>query len=89
MGVTDIVDVNANISSRINLMRIVLISGIVFVHVPYDPATSPYVGTYGGIDWLRIFLGGSLFRVGVPASAQFPVISYSVAVSKISTMAGR
>lgn len=66
MGVTDIVDVNANISSRINLMRIVLISGIVFVHVPYDPATSPYVGTYGGIDWLRIFLGDSLFRVGVP-----------------------
>ncbi len=66
MGVTDIVDVNANISSRINLMRIVLISGIVFVHVPYDPATSPYAGTYGGLDWLRVFLGESLFRVGVP-----------------------
>jgi len=64
--VTDIVDVNANISSRINLMRIVLISGIVFVHVPHDPATSPYVGTYGVLDWLRVFLGDSLFRVGVP-----------------------
>ncbi|MGE6784136.1 acyltransferase family protein [Ensifer adhaerens] len=47
-------------------MRIVLISGIVFVHVPYDPATSPYAGTYGGLDWLRVFLGESLFRVGVP-----------------------
>ncbi|HEV7310790.1 acyltransferase [Ensifer sp.] len=57
---------NANISSRINLMRIVLISGIVFVHVPYDPATSPYAGIYGGFDWLRVFLGDSLFRVGVP-----------------------
>lgn len=64
--VTDIVDMNANISSRINLMRIVLISGIVFVHVPYDPATSPFTGTNGLIDWLRIFLGDSLFRVGVP-----------------------
>ena len=63
---TDIVDVNANISSRINLMRIVLISGIVFVHVPHDPATSPYVGAYGVLDWLRVFLGDSLFRVGVP-----------------------
>ncbi|WP_273700231.1 acyltransferase family protein [Ensifer adhaerens] len=63
---TDIVDVNANISSRINLMRIVLISGIVFVHVPHDPATSPYLGTYGVLDFLRVFLGDSLFRVGVP-----------------------
>ena len=63
---TDIVDMNANVSSRINLMRIVLISGIVFVHVPYDPANSPFLGTYGMIDWLRVFLGDSLFRVGVP-----------------------
>ncbi|HEV7322586.1 MAG TPA: acyltransferase [Ensifer sp.] len=47
-------------------MRIVLISGIVFVHVPYDPATSPYAANYGGFDWLRVFLGDSLFRVGVP-----------------------
>ena len=59
-------DMNANVSSRINLMRIVLISGIVFVHVPYDPANSPFLGTYGMIDWLRVFLGDSLFRVGVP-----------------------
>lgn len=59
-------DMNANVSSRINLMRIVLISGIVFVHVPYDPVNSPFSGTNGLIDWLRVFLGDSLFRVGVP-----------------------
>ncbi|WP_310420351.1 acyltransferase [Mycoplana sp. BE70] len=57
---------NANVSSRINLMRIVLISGIVFVHVPYDSANSPFSGANGLIDWLRVFLGDSLFRVGVP-----------------------
>ncbi|PTM97149.1 acyltransferase family protein [Mycoplana dimorpha] len=57
---------NANVSSRINLMRILLISGIVFVHVPYDPANSPFTGANGLIDWVRVFLGDSLFRVGVP-----------------------
>lgn len=58
--------IDATVSARINLMRIVLISGIIFVHVPYDPATSPYAGTYGGLDWLRVFLADSLFRIGVP-----------------------
>jgi succinoglycan biosynthesis protein ExoH len=58
--------IDANISSRINLMRILLISGIVFVHVPYDPQTSPFLGTNGFIDWIRVFLGDSIFRVGVP-----------------------
>ncbi len=47
-------------------MRILLISGIVFVHIPYNPQTSPFLGTNGAIDWLRVFLGDSLFRVGVP-----------------------
>jgi succinoglycan biosynthesis protein ExoH len=47
-------------------MRILLISGIVFVHVPHDPATSPFLGTNGWFDWFRVFLGDSLFRVGVP-----------------------
>ncbi|WP_284739354.1 acyltransferase [Rhizobium sp. CG5] len=47
-------------------MRLLLISGIVFVHIPHDPQTSPFLGTYGLFDWLRIFLGDSLFRVGVP-----------------------
>ena len=65
-GVTDTVDIDANVSARINLMRIVLISGIIFVHVPYDPATSPYLGQFGPLDWLRVFLGDSLFRIGVP-----------------------
>ncbi|WP_349437377.1 acyltransferase [Pararhizobium sp. A13] len=58
--------IDANISSRINLMRILLISGIVFVHVPYDPQTSPFLGANGFIDWIRVFLGESIFRVGVP-----------------------
>jgi succinoglycan biosynthesis protein ExoH len=47
-------------------MRIFLISGIVFVHVPFDPATSPFLGANGWFDWLRVFLGDSLFRIGVP-----------------------
>lgn len=65
-GVTHTVDIDATVSARINLMRIVLITGIIFVHVPYDPATSPYLGQFGGLDWLRVFLGDSLFRIGVP-----------------------
>ena len=47
-------------------MRILLISGIVFVHVPYDPQTSPFLGANGFADWIRVFLGDSIFRVGVP-----------------------
>ncbi|MFK0383810.1 acyltransferase [Agrobacterium sp. NPDC090273] len=58
--------VDQNLSSRINLMRILLISGIVFVHVPHDPDTSPFLGLYGFFDWLRVFLGDALFRIGVP-----------------------
>jgi succinoglycan biosynthesis protein ExoH len=60
------VDIDATVSARINMMRIVLITGIIFVHVPYDPATSPYLGQFGGLDWLRVFLADSLFRIGVP-----------------------
>lgn len=58
--------IDATVSARINLMRIVLISGIIFVHVPYGPATSPYAGNFGGLDWMRVFLADSLFRIGVP-----------------------
>ena len=58
--------IDANISSRINLMRILLISGIVFVHIPHDPQTSAFLGANGFMDWIRVFLGDSLFRVGVP-----------------------
>ncbi|WP_145639880.1 acyltransferase family protein [Neorhizobium alkalisoli] len=47
-------------------MRIFLISGIVFVHVPFDPETSPFLGLNGAFDWLRVLLGDSLFRIGVP-----------------------
>lgn len=60
------VQIDATVSARINMMRIVLISGIIFVHVPYDPATSPYAGAFGGLDWMRVFLADSLFRIGVP-----------------------
>ncbi|RUU06430.1 acyltransferase [Mesorhizobium sp. USDA-HM6] len=59
-------EVDHNLSSRINLMRIILISGIVFVHVPVVPQMSPFAGQFGWFDWLRIFLGDSLFRSGVP-----------------------
>jgi Predicted acyltransferases len=58
--------VDQNISSRINLMRILLISGIVFVHVPFDPPTSPFAVETGVFNWLRVFLGDSFFRIGVP-----------------------
>ncbi len=47
-------------------MRIILISGIVFVHVPHNPETSPFLGVYGFFDWIRVFLGDALFRIGVP-----------------------
>jgi len=47
-------------------MRIVLISGIIFVHIPFDANSSPFNGDYGLFDWFRVFLRESLFRVGVP-----------------------
>jgi succinoglycan biosynthesis protein ExoH len=47
-------------------MRILLICGIVFVHVPYDPDASPFLGAHGVFDWMRVYLGESLFRIGVP-----------------------
>lgn len=58
--------VTADVSSRMNLMRIVLISGIVFVHIPFNDESSPFQGTYGSFDWLRLFLRDVVFRVGVP-----------------------
>lgn len=58
--------VDQNISARINLMRILLISGIVFVHVPYGASTSPFAGEADVFNWLRVFLGDSFFRIGVP-----------------------
>ncbi|RWX79445.1 acyltransferase [Neorhizobium lilium] len=47
-------------------MRILLICGIVFVHVPSNDGTSQFLGANGLFDWLRVFLGDSLFRIGVP-----------------------
>ncbi|GGF91006.1 succinoglycan biosynthesis protein exoh [Rhizobium wenxiniae] len=59
-------NVDQNISSRINLMRILLICGIVFVHVPHDPASDVVIAQTGWFNWLSVFLGDSLFRIGVP-----------------------
>ena len=58
---TAIVNVTANVSSRINRMRIVLIPGTMFVHIPFDTGSSPFNGAYGLFDWFRIFLRDSLF----------------------------
>ncbi|WP_420961584.1 acyltransferase family protein [Brucella sp. IR073] len=57
---------DANISARIDLIRITLICGIVLVHVPYGPDTAPFNGDNGILDYLRVFLAESVFRVGVP-----------------------
>ncbi|MBB4567196.1 hypothetical protein [Rhizobium leucaenae] len=42
-------------------MRIVLIPGTMFVHIPFDTDSSPFNGAYGLFDWFRIFLRDSLF----------------------------
>ncbi len=47
-------------------MRILLICGIVFVHVPHDPASDVVIAQTGWFNWLSVFLGDSLFRIGVP-----------------------
>ncbi|WP_280662768.1 hypothetical protein [Sinorhizobium garamanticum] len=47
-------------------MRIVLLSSIMLVHIPFDPQTSLFLGAYGFLDWVRVYLGESLFREGVP-----------------------
>lgn len=47
-------------------MRILLICGIVFVHVPHDPASDVVIAATGWFNWLSVFLGDSLFRIGVP-----------------------
>ena len=47
-------------------MRILLICGIVFVHVPHDPAAEAVIAVNGWFNWLSVFLGDSLFRIGVP-----------------------
>lgn len=58
--------IDQDLSARINMARLMLIVGIVFVHVPFDPQSNAYIGQYGAFDWLRAFLGDMLFRIGVP-----------------------
>ncbi|MCA1366869.1 hypothetical protein I6F15_05570 [Bradyrhizobium sp. BRP14] len=54
---------NGNVSSRIYLTRVLLTSSIVFAHVSQS---SPLLGTYGFVNWLRVFLCEGLTRIGVP-----------------------
>ncbi|WP_337739403.1 acyltransferase [Agrobacterium vitis] len=58
--------IDQELSARIHMARLMLIVGIVFVHVPFDPQSNAYLGQYGAFDWLRAFLGDMLFRIGVP-----------------------
>ncbi len=49
-------NVTANVSSRMNLMRNVLLSGIVLVRIPFDTPASLLKGVYGFCNRLRLFL---------------------------------
>jgi succinoglycan biosynthesis protein ExoH len=57
---------DANVSSRIDLMRILPISGIVFVHIPYNPQSSSLLGAYRLVSWLRVLPTKACFRIGIP-----------------------
>lgn len=59
-------DQAADISIRIDMLRLILILGIVFIHVPFDDRTAPYNAGTTGFDWVMIGLRDGLFRVGVP-----------------------
>lgn len=58
--------IDQELSARINIARLLLIAGIVFVHVPFDPESNAYLGQYGAFDGMRVFLNDVLFRIGVP-----------------------
>jgi succinoglycan biosynthesis protein ExoH len=64
--VTHIVKIDQELSARINIARLLLIAGIVFVHVPFDQDSNAYLGQYGAFDWVRVFLRDVIFRIGVP-----------------------
>jgi succinoglycan biosynthesis protein ExoH len=56
-----------DISARIDFLRLVLIVGIMFVHIPFTAQYEPYAGTGGGFEYLMIYMRDGLFRAGVPA----------------------
>ncbi|WP_185983294.1 acyltransferase family protein [Aureimonas mangrovi] len=56
-----------DISARIDFLRLVLIVGIMFVHIPFTAQYEPYAGTGGSFEYLMIYLRDGLFRAGVPA----------------------
>lgn len=55
-----------DLSRRIDILRLILIIGIVFIHVPFDDHTSPYMANPPPFETMMIWLRDGLFRVGVP-----------------------
>ncbi|WP_088348008.1 MULTISPECIES: acyltransferase [Rhodomicrobium] len=56
----------AGVSARIEIMRIVLILGVVVIHIPFDTAASPYAGHRDLWTPLHLLLRDVVFRAGVP-----------------------
>lgn len=54
------------IRDRIQMLRFALIVMIVFVHIPYDDATSPYRDGAGPAGWAVLWIRDGLGRLGVP-----------------------
>ncbi|WP_289624218.1 hypothetical protein [Sinorhizobium sp. 8-89] len=66
-------------------MRIVLVSGIVFVHVPFDRQTSAFPGAYGFLDWLRFHPGEGLFWSGM-RFADYPLSDFTMPILVIAVL---
>jgi len=56
----------SNLSSRIDLLRIVLITGIMYIHVPGARPGPNAIADHASLQWLVLFFDNGLFRVGVP-----------------------
>lgn len=81
---------DANVSSRIDLTRIVLVSGIVFVHILFDPQTSPFLSAYGFLDWLRVLFWTLWNRSGLTYDPLFyfamPILVIAILVASHDLM---
>ncbi|WP_173513490.1 hypothetical protein [Sinorhizobium psoraleae] len=82
---TDIVGMDANVSSRVDLLRIVLVCGIVFVHVPFDRQTSAFPGAYGFLDWLLFHPGEGLLWSG-SRFADYPLSDFTMPILMIAVL---
>ena len=60
------VPVAPHLRQRIEVLRILMILGVVMVHIPFLDGASPFAPDADGFDWVVVFLRESLFRVGVP-----------------------